>query len=325
MPKRATREEFIEKAEAVHGKGTYDYSKVVYVNNNTKVEIACPEHGSFWMLPRTHTTGHACPKCKGVGSDRDFFIKKATKLHGEKYTYDKVEYVNVKTKVVVTCPLHGGFLISPNSHLSGHGCYKCAKVKISDTARTELVCGVGVNDSTEFVAGHKKRPKKSYEAWNSMLHRCYDNPDNAYKDCSVCEEWLTYSNFAKWFDCPDNGYREGYDLDKDILVPGNRVYSPNTCLIVPGYINTIFIRSRKTKTNGLPIGVHLDERGKYRASIKMAGKDKFLGAYATPDEAFLVYKKEKERYIQSVAVESYLRGDITEKVYNALMAYEVYP
>lgn len=57
----------------------------------------------------------------------------------------------------------------------------------------------------------------------------------------------------------------------------------------------------------------------------MAGKDKFLGAYATPDEAFLVYKKEKERYIQSVAVESYLRGDITEKVYNALMAYEVYP
>lgn len=325
MPKKATKEEFIEKAEAVHGRGTYDYSKVVYVNNNTKVEIVCPKHGSFWMLPRVHTAGHACPKCKGVGSDREYFIEKAMALHGDKYSYDKVEYINTKTRVTVTCPIHGDFLIKPNAHLGGHGCYECAKQKISETSRADLICGIGINDSKGFVSRHKKHPIKSYEAWVSMLHRCYTDVKSAYKDCTVCDEWLIYSNFEKWFNDPKNGYREGYDLDKDILVPGNRVYSPDTCLIVPPYINALFIRPHKTKANGLPIGVNSERKGKYKAAVRMEGKDRHLGTYSSPQEAFFAYKTEKEKYIQKVAAESFLRGDIIEKVYDALMAYEVYP
>ena len=76
MPKRKTTEEFIADAIKVHG-DEYDYSKVNYVNNNTKVEIICKEHGSFWVLPRIHLMGCKCGKCKGVSSDRDYFIQKA--------------------------------------------------------------------------------------------------------------------------------------------------------------------------------------------------------------------------------------------------------
>jgi len=117
---------FIKEAKKVHG-DKYDYSKVEYKNNSTKVCIICPEHGEFWQTPNHHLQGHGCPICKNVKkSNTDEFIEKAKKIHGDKYDYSKVEYINNHTKVCIICPVHGEFWQTPKNHLKGQGCNKCA-------------------------------------------------------------------------------------------------------------------------------------------------------------------------------------------------------
>jgi len=128
---RMTTDEFIEKASKVHG-GRYDYSKVEYVNSNTKVCIKCPVHGEFWQLPSNHLQGMGCRKCgrESIRESTDVltcrFIEKAIAVHGDKYDYSKVEYKNAYTDVCIICKKHGEFLQSPHNHLRGHGCPFCA-------------------------------------------------------------------------------------------------------------------------------------------------------------------------------------------------------
>ena len=127
-------ETFIEKAKHLHG-DRYDYSKVEYINNHTKVCIICPEHGEFYIIPSNfNNISHGvreCPKCqinkkkKVQTSNREDFILKARQIHGWKYDYSKVEYVNSSTKVCIICPEHGEFWMSPNKHLMGESCPKC--------------------------------------------------------------------------------------------------------------------------------------------------------------------------------------------------------
>lgn len=120
-----TTEKFIEKAKMVHGE-KYDYSKVNYTNNSTKVCIICPKHGEFWQSPYLHLKGSGCPRCNGgVKMDLREFVEKSNKIHDNFYDYSKVEYINAKTRVCVTCPKHGEFLITPEQHLRGHGCKEC--------------------------------------------------------------------------------------------------------------------------------------------------------------------------------------------------------
>ena len=128
--KTNTTDQFIEKARKVHG-DKYDYSKVNYEKSNIKVTIICPEHGEFWMKPKTSPNGCGCPKCGNAKKSQQKmtllnFIEKARKLHGDKYDYSKVKYVNNFTKTIIICPEHGEFIQSPDSHLTGHGCPKCA-------------------------------------------------------------------------------------------------------------------------------------------------------------------------------------------------------
>ena len=132
MPKKKTKEEFIKEATEKH-KGKYDYSKVEYVNNKTKVCIICsnPEHGEFWQSPSVHLRSGGCPKCGQIVRNDSKrlslleFIKKSRKVHGDKYDYSKVEYVNAHTKVCIICPEHGKFEQKASAHLSGYGCPKC--------------------------------------------------------------------------------------------------------------------------------------------------------------------------------------------------------
>ena len=125
MPRRLTKEQFVEKAKAVHG-DKYDYSKVEYINANTKVCIICHEHGEFWQRPKDHMKGHGCDDCGGTKElTTDIFIKKAKTIHGEKYNYSNVRYVNSTTKVQIICPTHGFFEQAPYSHLNGNGCPDC--------------------------------------------------------------------------------------------------------------------------------------------------------------------------------------------------------
>lgn len=135
--KRSTKEEFIEKACAVHG-DKYNYDKVVYINNQTKVCITCPIHGDFWQRPDGHLSGKGCSKCGGTSkSSKDEFIEKANTIHNNKYSYEKTVYKNNHENVVITCPLHGDFEQTPHNHLKGKGCPVCGKESAKHSKYTQ--------------------------------------------------------------------------------------------------------------------------------------------------------------------------------------------
>lgn len=123
-------ERFIERARQVHG-DKYDYSKVNYINSYTEVEIICSIHGSFWQKPDNHIRVKCgCPWCSGVKTDIDKFIERSKKIHGDKYDYSKTVYVNNKTKVCITCPIHGDFWVSIINHIyDKNGCPRCKESK----------------------------------------------------------------------------------------------------------------------------------------------------------------------------------------------------
>ena len=151
-----TFEEFIQKANKIHN-NKYDYSKAEYVDTKTKICIICPEHGEFWQAPYAHLKGNKCPECfiDSKKSNKEEFIKKAREIHGDKYDYSKVEYVNSHTKVCIICPEHGEFWQTPNNH-SKYGCPECKKDVLSKL-RTKTL--------TEFVteANNVHNDKYSYE------------------------------------------------------------------------------------------------------------------------------------------------------------------
>lgn len=123
-------EKFIEKANIKHG-GKYSYHHVNYINAHDKVLITCPIHGDFLQTPNSHLNGKGCPKCNGgVSKTNKEFIEKAKQIHGDKYDYSKVEYVDSKTKVCIICPKHGEFWQTPDKHInSKQGCPNCCKNK----------------------------------------------------------------------------------------------------------------------------------------------------------------------------------------------------
>ena len=129
MTQEEKQKQFIAKAIAKYGE-KFDYSKVNYTDFKTRVCIICPEHGEFWQTPRKHLSKEVkcgCPTC-GCESQRkttEQFIKDARKVHGEKYDYSKVNYINAITKVCIICPIHGKFYQTPIVHLNNHGCPSC--------------------------------------------------------------------------------------------------------------------------------------------------------------------------------------------------------
>lgn len=170
---------------------------------------------------------------------------------------------------------------------------------------------------------------KEYQTWHDMLQRCFTKTYHTYEDVTCCDEWLLYENFYEWLHSQDNFNKwlngNRWALDKDILVKGNKIYSPDTCCLVPQNINVLFVKRDKSR-GGLPIGVSLPKgRNKYLAHSNCGncGKPIYLGYYDTINAAFLAYKKHKESIIQHVAEEEYSNSNITNKCYNAMMNYEV--
>lgn len=128
--KKKTKNDFIIKAKEIHGK-KYDYSLVDYVNNLTKVKIICPIHGVFEQLPINHLYNEqGCPDCSNNRKmDKEKFITKAREIHGNKYDYSNVKYINAITPVEIICKIHGVFRQTPNNHISKK--HKCPECKIS--------------------------------------------------------------------------------------------------------------------------------------------------------------------------------------------------
>ncbi len=125
---------FINKAVSVHG-NIYNYSMVDYIRSSQKVTIRCPAHGDFKQIPNSHLSGHGCPSCgselvnisnKNKRSHRKTFVSRSIKVHGNRYGYCNVKYVNSYTRVEILCNKHGSFYPTPTAHISGSGCRKCA-------------------------------------------------------------------------------------------------------------------------------------------------------------------------------------------------------
>jgi len=134
--RRLTNNEFIEKSKLKHG-DLFDYSLSEYINDGIKVRIICREHGIFEQRPNSHLQGIGCKKCGNKSGNKNRsnknFIQDALIIHGNKYDYTEVNYINNKTKVKIICKEHGVFEQTPNSHLKERGCPSCVTIK-SNTA-----------------------------------------------------------------------------------------------------------------------------------------------------------------------------------------------
>ena len=170
-----------------------------------------------------------------------------------------------------------------------------------------FVCGIGINDSnytlTKEVNGKRVRCNY-YQVWKDMLKRCYSDKYQekrpTYKGCTVCDEWLSFMSFRKWMMKQD---WEGKQLDKDILVMDNKVYSPETCIFVNQEINLILV-SCEAKRGDWPQGVYYHKSARsFQSSIRKGNERKYLGLYDTPEEASNVYRKEKALYIYETALQ----------------------
>lgn len=182
-----------------------------------------------------------------------------------------------------------------------------------------VMCGIGYRGSDNVDCD-----SEVYTRWHDMLSRCYNEKFHErqpqYKECSVCEEWLNFSNFKVWYE--ENKYGdESLDLDKDIMFKGNTVYSPETCCLVPHIINTVFLNGKRSRGK-YPMGVWYDkDKKQFRASLSFMGKLIKLGTFHTADQAFYRYKEYKEDFIQDLA-EQY-KGKIPQKVYESMMNWEI--
>lgn len=190
------------------------------------------------------------------------------------------------------------------------------------------VYGMGIYEYGKYPGSINGKNTKEYQCWNHMLQRCYSlkcqEKYPTYKGCTVCDEWLYFQIFAAWH---NNNYYEvsllgRTEIDKDILVKGNKIHSPDTCVFVPRSINLLFTK-RDASRGEYPIGVnYYKTTGKYRAEINYGdGKRHHLGYFNSPEKAFSVYKVAKEAHIKEVA-KTY-RTHIPVALYEAMMSYEV--
>lgn len=171
MPVKVTTQQFIEKAQAVHGIDRYNYGAVRYECAIKKVVIVCPIHGHFEQTPNAHLNGQGCVPCgrerisaarnKGLSA----FIKQAKATHGDLYNYDAVVYQGGHSNVTIICAKHGAFFQLPINHLKGCGCAKCGVVR---TVASKL------KDLDWFIAGAKKQHGERYKYENAIYTGVYD-------------------------------------------------------------------------------------------------------------------------------------------------------
>lgn len=180
------------------------------------------------------------------------------------------------------------------------------------------IYGHGINDL--YSISYKGHHDQAYKIWLRVLERCYDpryhKKKKTYEKCTMAEEWLVYSNFKRWFEDPANGYREGYHIDKDILIIGNKHYSPETCCFVPNAINALFKEDNIERR--FPKGVRVDGN-RIVVRISRYGKLKEFGGFSTIEEAADYFKKLKREYLIEVANHYWNKDLITERVYWALI------
>lgn len=188
---------------------------------------------------------------------------------------------------------------------------------------TNLVCGVGINDRRYPAKVHGKITKR-YALWNSLLKRCYcperQKKQPTYIGCSVSENFKSYSYFHEWCQSQIGYNQSGFQLDKDLLLRGNKLYSEDTCVFVPRGLN-VLLTTCKTARGKLPVGVSVHQ-GKFVAECCTdKTSPRYLGRFNTSELAFQAYKQAKEAYIKLQAEK--WKAHIDPRAFAALMAYAV--
>lgn len=184
--------------------------------------------------------------------------------------------------------------------------------------------GIGYIGQGNYPCGVDNKVTKNYRVWNDMLGRCYNEKRQqkqpSYKDCTVAEEWYNFQVFAKWYEENWKEYMDNdWHLDKDILIKRNKIYSPETCCLVPREVNGLFTKKDSCRNN-LPLGV-IKRGNKFITQTGTKNRSKHIGSYNTPEEAFQAYKEAKEQYIKEVAEK--WKDKIDARVYKALINYQV--
>lgn len=147
---------FINKAKKIHGE-KYNYNKTNYINSHKKITIICTEHGEFEQTPDSHLSGSGCPKCAGKNKTTEDLINQFNIVHGtNRYNYNKVNFINNKTKIIINCEKHGDFTTLPSNHLSGKGCPICKESRGEKLIREYLI-----NEDINFTQ-QKKFPDCKY-------------------------------------------------------------------------------------------------------------------------------------------------------------------
>lgn len=245
--------------------------------------------------------------------------------HGHLYNYSLVIYTATKDKIKIICKDHGVFEQRYNSHKRGSGCPDCPFIRRTYDTTTKSVYRRGympVKYNSHYTDG---KITKEYNLWSGMMTRCY-NPKYhqnkpTYVGVEVCDSWLHMDNFADW--CQHQiGYKsEGFQLDKDILVKGNKLYCPELCVFVPTEINSQLTKAN-SRRGDYPIGVSWHKgHEKFMACLRVDKKTKHLGYFTDVTKAFEAYKVAKENYLKVLA-DKY-RDVIDPRCYDALYNYKV--
>ena len=237
----------------------------------------------------------------------------------------EVSYSNVSGEEMTIIEYNGAYNVVIKFK-GGYITTKSYKAFINGEVRNpyyKSVYGIGYIGEGKYKVN--QIPKKRYKTWSHMMNRCYNlesyEKKHSYFPCIVCDEWHNFQNFAQWYD--KNYYEipnEVMCIDKDILIKGNKTYNSETCVFVPQPINNLFTKDDVRRGEQV-IGVTKDRNGSYRAQYNVNGNITYLGAYSTEDEAFNIYKTNKEKLIKDIA-DKYKKY-IPQKLYNAMYKYEI--
>ena len=187
------------------------------------------------------------------------------------------------------------------------------------------VYGVGVS-GTKYPTRVNGVQTKEYALWYDMLKRCYSDAYKkkypTYEGCEVSDNFKSYEYFYEWCHSQIGFDNEGWQLDKDLLLKGNKVYSESTCVFIPAEINSLLVKCTASRGEHL-ICVCWHKRDKvFMATVsKNKGKQEHLGYFKTEIEAFNAYKQAKEVFVKEVAEK--WKSQIDERAYEALMEYTV--
>ena len=186
----------------------------------------------------------------------------------------------------------------------------------------KLVWGVGVNDR-KYPATKDGKNLKVYATWRSLLMRCYcpkyQERFPTYLGCSVSENFKNFTYFYEWARQQIGFGQDSFQLDKDLLLRGNKVYSEKTCLFLPSQLNSLLLSSKASRGN-LPVGVSA-KGSKFEVNCCTDNPSHYIGLFNTPEEAFAAYKQAKEAHIKLQAEK--WKAHIDPRAFAALMAYEV--